>query len=114
MNFLDEFLFLNDQPAYHHLVYLKSHRIKIDRDEHNSHANVTCIADVLVDGSSLQLNSRLVDEMKKLAVFKINLVEETKGDLNQFTQTIKTRNHVTHPQHHLKHGHYKKLDTKYV
>lgn len=104
-------MFFNDQPEYHHLVYLKSQRIKIDRDEQNSHANVTCIADVLVDGSSMQLNSRLVDEMKKLAVFKINLREETKGDLNQFVHSLKTRNHMTHAQQHLKNGHYKKLDT---
>jgi hypothetical protein len=99
----------NEQPEYHHLAYLQSHRIKIDRDEQNSHVNITCIADILVDETSLNINGRLVDEMKKLAVFKVNLEEETKADVNQIIYTIKNRNHVSHPEYHKQ----RNLDTRY-
>lgn len=76
----------------HTLAYLKSHRIRIDRDQLNSIANVSCIADFLVDRNSLSLNKNLIAQMKHLAFFKINLNEPNKADYNEFTQRIARKN----------------------
>ncbi len=50
------------------------------------YANVTCIADFLVDQSSLEVYKHLVEDMKDFALFRIDLEEETRGDLQGFRQ----------------------------
>jgi len=77
---------------YFQLVFLKSHRIRIDRDEANTGANVTCIADFLVDQKTMEINPDLVEEMKNLALFRVDLEEPTQGDYIQFKKRIHRRN----------------------
>lgn len=80
---------------YYTLAYLNSHRIRIDRDEENTGANITCIADFLVDETSLRMNDDLVEEMKNLALFKVNLNERSLGDFNQFIRKVENKNNRT-------------------
>jgi len=49
---------------------------------------VTCIADFLVDQSSLNVYKNLVENMKDYALFTIDSEEETQGDLQNFRQKI--------------------------
>jgi len=74
------------------LIYLKSHRIRIDRDQDNKAADVTCIADFLVDQNSIKIDEHLVDQMKHLVLFKINLNEPTRADFKEFTRRIRRKN----------------------
>ena len=84
---------LNELPDdFFTLIYLKSHRLRIDRDQDNKAANVTCIADFLVDQNSIKIDAHLVDQMKHLALFKINLNEPTRADFKEFTRRIRRKN----------------------
>lgn len=84
-----------DDREFHTLTYLKSHRIRIDRNAHNSYANVTCIADFLVDQSSLEVYTNLVEDMKDLALFRVDLEEPNKGgDLHEFKQRAEHKKYL--------------------
>lgn len=78
----------------HTLAFLKSHRLLIERDEQNTYANVTCIADFLVDQSSLEVHENLVEDMKSLALFRVDLEEKTNGDLDKFEQEVRERHRL--------------------
>ena len=68
----------SDKPTHRDLftlLLLQSHRIRIDRDK--DYANVTCLADFLIDQSSMDDSSiDLLHKIKDLALFNINLNTE--------------------------------------
>ena len=57
------------------LLLLQSHRIRIDRG--TNYANVTCLADFLIDKNSMAESSiDLLHQIKDLAMFNMNVNDE--------------------------------------
>lgn len=75
------------------LLLLQSHRIRIDRAQ--DYANVTCLADFLIDQSSMEESTvDLLHQIKDLALFNMNLNDEMVNYLERPLKQSWSKNHL--------------------